>query len=276
MPRVVRLALASLCFLIFGFGGLLFGALVLPLIGLGRAPQGRLAARQRAVHFVIRNFVRLMQRLGFTAYDWQPLPEGLDLARPFLIIANHPTLIDTLIVLARFPTMASVAKSFYIRSPMTGPMLRSIGFFAPGEGSGGDESATTVDRMVQLLRDGRPMIIFPEGTRSPGDRLLRFRRGACEAAIRAGVPIVPLFIGPSEPMLRRGHPWYDFPQRRVRYALEFFPVIHTAGRDLDPRVVNRDLQERFKERFARLLVEQARVRGLPPPPPAIAAADADA
>ncbi len=266
MPKPLRQLLAGLCFFIFGFGGLIFGALVVPLLGLSADPARRLERRQRAVHFVIRNFVRLMAALGFTAYDWQPLPPGLDTSRPFILIANHPSLIDTLIVLSRFPTMASVAKAFYIHSPMTGPMLRTIGFFAPGEGEGGEDSGTTVDRMVEVLRGGRPMVIFPEGTRSPDGRLLRFRRGACEAAIRAGVPIVPLFIAPSEPLLRRGRPWYDFPSRKVRYALEFFPVVDTAAPGLDPREVNRHLQDLYKERFARLLVDQARVQGLPPPP----------
>lgn len=265
MPKPLRLLLAGLCFFIFGFGGLIYGALVIPLLGFSFDPARRLRRRQRLVHFVIRNFVRFMAALGFTAYDWQPLPPGLDTSRPFVLVANHPSLIDTLIVLSRFPTMASVAKAFYIHSPMTGPMLRAIGFFAPGEGEGGEDSGSTVDRMVEVLRGGRPMVIFPEGTRSPDGRLLRFRRGACEAAIRAGVPLVPLFIAPSEPVLRRGHPWHDFPPRKVRYALEFFPMIETAGHDLDPREMNRHLQELYKERFARLLVDQAHVQGLPPP-----------
>jgi len=257
MRSALRLAAAVLCFAIFGIGSLIFGWLLLPLAGLSFDAKTRLRRRRAMVHFVISRFVPLMARLGFTGYRWDPLPEAVTRGGPFVLIANHPTLIDTLIVLSRFPEMASVAKPFYIRSPITGPMLRSIGFFAPGEGEGEEvEAGATVAKMVELLREGRSLVIFPEGTRSPEGRLLRFRRGAVEAAIRAQVPIVPLFIGPDQPLMRRGHPWYDFPEQRVNFALEFLPTIETAGAGLEPREVNRELQLRFQERFARLLADR--------------------
>jgi 1-acyl-sn-glycerol-3-phosphate acyltransferase len=263
MRSFLRLAAAALCFAIFGIGSLIFGWVLLPLAGLSFDAKTRLRRRRAMVHLVISRFVPLMARLGFTGYRWDPMPAAVTRGGPFVLIANHPTLIDTLIVLSRFPEMSSVAKPFYIRSPITGPMLRSIGFFAPmGEAEGEEvEAGATVARMVELLREGRSLVIFPEGTRSPEGRLLRFRRGAVEAAIRAQVPIVPLFIGPDQPLMRRGHPWHDFPAQRVNFALEFFPVIETAGAELDAREVNRELYQRFQERFARLLASRQAALG---------------
>src|SRR5690606_29874440 len=77
-----------------------------------------------------------------------------------------------------------------------------------------------------------------------------------EAAIRAGVPIVPAFISVNPPMLMKHQPWHEVPDRRGVYKVEFFPVIETAGRDLDPRQLNRELQATYQARFAEALRER--------------------
>ena len=84
----------------------------------------------------------------------------------------------------------------------------------------------------------------------------RFRRGAVEAAVRAGVPIVPAFISVNPPMLMKHQPWYEVPERRGMYRVEFFPVIETAGRDLDPRQLNRELRAAYEVRFVEMLRER--------------------
>src|SRR5690606_5502281 len=120
----------------------------------------------------------------------------------------------------------------------------------PPEGGAPDMSHETFDdtdmpgvvnRMVAHLQAGRPLVIFPEASRSWERKMRRFRRGAVEAAIRAGVPIVPAFISVNPPMLMKHQPWHEVPDRRGVYKVEFFPVIETAGRDLDPRQLNREL-----------------------------------
>ena len=72
---------------------------------------------------------------------------------------------------------------------------------------------------LERLRDGMPVLIFPEGTRSPEGGLRAFKRGAFEIAYRAGVPIVPLFIRCQPPVLSKEAPWYRAPRIPPRYTI---------------------------------------------------------
>jgi 1-acyl-sn-glycerol-3-phosphate acyltransferase len=126
-----------------------------------------------------------------------------------------------------------------------------------------------LERMVVHLRAGNSLFVFPEGSRSFERKLRRFRRGAVEAAIRAEVPIVPMFISVNPPMLMKHQPWHEVPRKGGKYTVEFFPIIHTAGQNLDPREVNRQLRQLYEARHARMMQERDAES-----PPALAAARA--
>ncbi|MBK7826759.1 lysophospholipid acyltransferase family protein [Nannocystis sp.] len=124
------------------------------------------------------------------------------------------------------------------------------------DGESGEDRSPVLLRMVEHLRSGHPLLVFPEASRSHERSLRRFRRGAIEAAIRAGVPIVPAFISVVPPMLMKHQAWYDVPARGGRYTVEFFPVITTAGQSLDSRVLARELRARYEQRHAQMLAER--------------------
>ena len=63
-------------------------------------------------------------------------------------------------------------------------------------------------------------------------------------------------------MLLRGQRWYHFPRGKGIYTMELWPVIETAGADLDPRELNAELHARYKARFARMLAERAQPAAL--------------
>ncbi len=272
MPKFLRIVLSGSAFLAFFLASGFLGRIALPVLKiLPGTPERKRMRRERLLLWAYRLFTRYLNLLRLVEFQPPPLPPELPPSgQAYVVIANHPSLIDVMILLAMFPGLTSVAKVSWYRSWLLRPLLE-LGGHIPGPqqalgtgeeaeqtGAGGtfdsaDSANPVLDRMVEHLRAGNPLVIFPEGSRSHERSLRRFRRGAVEAAIRAGVPIVPVFISMAPPMLMKHQPWHEVPAERGRFTAEFFPIIPTAGRDLDARALNQEIRERYEQRHAQML-----------------------
>lgn len=254
MPRALRIALTGFAFAVFFGGSCILGVLAGLYYRFRKvAPEGRWRFTQ-AINRSLRLFSGFMRDLGLIDY-WHPrLPEGYE-GRGFLLVANHPTLIDVVLLLASFPELSCVVKSSWYDSILLGPMLRNTEH-VPGPGHDGpEEELPVVRRMEEKLRQGVPVLVFPEGTRSLATRLRRFRRGGIEAAVRAGAPILPLFIGNDQPFLMKGVPFYRVPERTCDFVFEWLEPIETEGKS--SREITRELAARYEARFAQLVAERS-------------------
>lgn len=151
------------------------------------------------------------------------LPDG-----PCVIVANHPTILDVVILMAVRGDVCTVVKDYYYRLPLVNRLLRFCGHINGGEGGLG-WNARAMEECLARLRNGQSLLFFPEGTRSPDDDLHPFHRGAFEVARRAGVPVAPVLVRVSHSVLKRGVPWYRVPQRVIAYDLCAMPVRHITG-----------------------------------------------
>ncbi|MBA3546556.1 MAG: 1-acyl-sn-glycerol-3-phosphate acyltransferase [Nannocystis sp.] len=279
MPKLLRILLTGSAFLgFFLFAGLL-GRLMLPLVvALPGSPERKRARREWFFLWTNRVFCVYMGMLRLVLYRRPPLPADLPPSgQGYIVIANHPSLVDVLLLGATLPGLTSLAKASWYRSWVLGPLLRHgkhvrgpepRALTGAGAIDGEDADAPVLERMVEHLRAGHPLLVFPEGSRSHERTMRRFRRGAIEAAIRAQVPIVPVFISVAPPMLMKHQPWYEVPPRGGRFTLEFFPVIETAGRELDARALNQELKQRYEVRHQQMLRERDALE-LPRSPPAL-------
>ncbi|MHB8418410.1 MAG: lysophospholipid acyltransferase family protein [Myxococcales bacterium] len=145
-------------------------------------------------------------------------------AGPFVLVANHPTLIDVVLLLASYPSICCVASSRYFSSPLVGTLLRSCGHIDAGEGNAFDGLAV-IDGALERLRAGDPVLIFPEGTRSPWPGIGPFRAGAFVIASLARVPVVPVTIRPEPPGLLKGMSWYTVPDGTICYEMCVLPAL---------------------------------------------------
>ena len=251
MPRALRIALTGWAFFLFFVGS--------PLIGLVLLPLARLAAPSAAVHRA--RCTRWIGAAHRVFWGWMrmsglvtgrpgavPLPE-LPTGGAYVMVTNHPTLIDVILLLGSYEGLTCVVKGSWYRSIVLGPLLRQTDYLA-GPGSGRPESEDMLGTMVSHLRGGHPLLVFPEGTRSLADRMHRFRRGAVEAAVRAGVPVVALFLDVDPPFLMKGMPFWRVPPRAARFRVERLDVVSTEGLGPDDaRALNESLQARFQARF---------------------------
>jgi 1-acyl-sn-glycerol-3-phosphate acyltransferase len=101
-----------------------------------------------------------------------------------------------------------------------------------------DLGEAVVEACAARLREGRSLLLFPEGTRSmKGGELGVFHRGAAHVALRSGHPIRPLVIDCHPRFLTRGQHWYDVPDRPMGFSIE-------VGDPIDPRKLTREDESR--------------------------------
>lgn len=253
MAPWLRVALTGGCFAIFFGGTALIGLSAVVYYSIVRVPPEKRWAFTTKINRRLATFAGLMRDLGLIDY-WPPQPPPGFEGRGYLLVANHPTLIDVVLILASMPEVSCVAKASWYRTWLLGPFLRRTEY-VPGPGHDGDEAdddAPVVARLEEKLRKGIPVLVFPEGSRSHERSLRRFRRGAIEAAVRAGVPILPLFIGNDMPFLMKGVPFYRVPPETCGFVFEWLEPIETREVS-DSRAITRDLAARYEARFAELV-----------------------
>ncbi|WP_339486973.1 lysophospholipid acyltransferase family protein [Pseudomonas sp. EL_65y_Pfl2_R95] len=218
-PYVWRLLATALCFGLFGVGGVLLRAVVFPLLSL--VPGDTSARRTRArktISISFHWFVQLMYRSGVLTYSI----EGADrLGKPGqMIIANHPSLIDVVVLISLIRDANCVVKQNLWDNPcMRGP-IRAAEYIS---NSG---SMEMLDEAAEALHNGQCLIVFPEGTRTVPGQPPNFHRGAAAIAIRGAQLITPVTISVSPSTLTKAEPWYSIPARRFHFQLRVGPDIN--------------------------------------------------
>ena len=256
-----RVGLAGLAFLGFSIGAALIAVLAMPwwwLLNARKPRFQRAAACQwwiKAGSTLLHDYMRWCGLIDFN-------PRLVDRKVPvggFVIVANHPTLVDVCAVAGIYGKLTCVAKSALFKSPFIGIILRACDYINGGAGdpfSGG----LVVRQGIERVTSGMPVLIFPEGTRSPEGGLRTFKRGAFEIACRANVPVLPLLIDCDPPTLGKGRPWYDIPHHTSRFRITPLATLDPVDFGRDPVTMSRACEDLFRRRL-----------GLAPP---IAAEDA--
>lgn len=251
-----RLFATGFSFAVFGVGGLLIGLLGAPLLCLFvRDVNRRQVLAQRLISGCFYFFVQLMRSLGVMSYQIDDLA-ALQNSRRELLVANHPTLIDVVLLIAFMHNANCVVKRALWRNPFTRGPVQAARYVL------NDDSQQCIDECVaRLQREGAPsLIVFPEGTRTErGQQLNRFQRGAANIAIRAGVPIRPVLIRCEPSGLTKNEKWYQIPARPLHLHLRVLAPIALEQILPDTRVtpVNvRRLNHWLHEFFTRELAEK--------------------
>jgi 1-acyl-sn-glycerol-3-phosphate acyltransferase len=209
-----RVAVVALCFAAFMLGGIAFSLALFPLMRL--MPGGR-ADYERRVRVVVRlsfaALLRVLRVLGIARVDARNTAV-LRQAGAVLVLANHPSYLDIVVLIAHIPNAVCVVKSKLWSSPFFGGVVRAAGYIR------NDEPETLVRDCAAKLAQGLPLIIFPEGTRSVPGIPLHFVRGAAHIALTTGVPILPVVLRCEPRLLTKGGKWYALPPRVVTIEVD--------------------------------------------------------
>ena len=123
---------------------------------------------------------------------------------PAMLVANHASLIDILVLFDLFRPFKWVSKAEIFRVPVIGWNMRLNGYVPLVRGSG-ESVRRMLARCGELLDAGSPVLIFPEGRRTDDGTLQPFRNGAFDLAVRHGVPVFPIAVhGTHHALPKRG------------------------------------------------------------------------
>src|SRR5512137_814783 len=121
-----------------------------------------------------------------------------------VIVANHLSLVDILVLAGLYRPFKWVSKASIFRVPFLGWNMTLLGYVSITRGAT-DSVRRMMARCRELLAQGSPVLFFPEGTRSAGGRLQPFRDGAFRLARSAGVPVIPVALtGTHETLPKHG------------------------------------------------------------------------
>lgn len=205
-----RILATGTSFALFGIGGLIAGLTLFPLLhSLPGDRKNKERRAQRLVHLMFRFFVRFMECLWVTRVEVTHC-ERLQSANGVVFIANHPSLLDVVVMIAAIPHTNCIVKQSLFRNPFTRWVIRGAGYIA------NDDPDKVIDACHERLSRGDNLIIFPEGTRTTPGQPLKLQRGAAHIILRNRPTVVPIRIGCHPTTLTKGIPWYRVsPQRFV-------------------------------------------------------------
>jgi 1-acyl-sn-glycerol-3-phosphate acyltransferase len=130
--------------------------------------------------------------------------EHIDPAETYVMVSNHLSLLDILVLFRLFRHFKWVSKVENFRVPCIGWNMSLNGYVKLKRG----DKASIVEMMGQcdrLLGEGNSIMMFPEGTRSPNGRMRAFKPGAFELALRNQLPLLPIAIsGTADALPKRG------------------------------------------------------------------------
>lgn len=158
-------------------------------------------------------------------------PERLPAAGPLIVMANHQSHLDPPVLISVLDTPASfLTKAELFKFPVFGWALARLGHIAIDR-KRRDKAFGSIERAAEQVREGRVVIVFPEGTRSRTHELLPFKKGGFVLAIKSGAPILPIGIAGTQEVLPPGM-WVDRTSEAVVCVGE---PIATAGVAMDAK-----------------------------------------
>lgn len=153
--------------------------------------------------------------------------EHVERSATYVMVANHLSLLDILVLFRLFRHFTWVSKAENFRVPLIGWNMR-LNAYIPLRRGDRESVKAMLARAEADLRDDISVMIFPEGTRSWDGRLKPFKDGAFELAVRTGLPVLPIVVGGTGDALpARGFVL----QGRHPITLTVLPPIPPSGQD---------------------------------------------
>jgi 1-acyl-sn-glycerol-3-phosphate acyltransferase len=207
------------------------GVFVFPVLNIViQKRQLRSMLARHVISITFRCIVGLMRIMGVFRYEISGI-ERLK-RNGLLILANHPTLIDIVFLMAFVKRADCIVKSGLWRNPFTHSTVRAAAYVR------NDHGVQFIEDCVAAIRRGGNLIIFPEGTRTSSNGSLVLKRGAANIAVRGSCNITPVLIRCTPPMLAKGQKWWRLPHHPSHFTIavgediDVQPFIARAGSEL--------------------------------------------
>jgi len=245
LDRSWRLIGTGLAFASLGLGGMVLAATIFPLISLAtRDPVARVRRTQYVVHRSFRLYIALLCVTRIIDLDLSDIGRLAD-CRGCQIVANHPTLLDVVLLMALNPRVRCIVKHQLWSNPYLGGVVRAAGYLRNDL-----PSEMMIRACADALAEGSNLLVFPEGTRTRPGENGKFQRGFANVAMLTGVELRLALITCDPITLTKGEPWWRIPERRPLFRVS----------DMGALDANEYMGYQYRAVGARRLV--ARIEGL--------------
>ena len=223
-----RVFATGFSFAIFGIGGFILTVGLVPILVLTRDSEARRKVGKKLLKKAFQSFLWGMRFIGVMDLH----VENLNRAKPggSIVVANHPSLIDAIILSSLFENPNGVIKSSLLNNPCMFGLAKLAGLICNMDGR------ELIRKSIESLSNKDNLLIFPEGTRTIDLNKVKFKPGAAYIALKGGFNITPVFISISEPVLRKGYSWYKIPSKKPIFTVSIMDeinVLSVVDRDLD-------------------------------------------
>ncbi|CAM2835791.1 1-acyl-sn-glycerol-3-phosphate acyltransferase [Vibrio diazotrophicus] len=209
-----RIFATGLCFAIFGLGGLTLSFIIIPLIRLTTPNTIQREYRvQNVIRITFNFFCRLMKFTGAIDYRIDGA-EILANDKNCLVVANHPSLIDYVLVASQLKQCDCLVKAAIWSNPFMKHIVKAAGYI-PNQ---------TPDDLLDLCEERfereNVLLVFPEGTRTTPGVASKLQRGAAQIAIRTQRDLRIIHISVSPSFLTKEKKWYQVPDTKPFFHVE--------------------------------------------------------
>lgn len=206
------------------------------LLGQWVFPKSRtLPIGRQAIHRVFNFYTHFLEWCCGCRFNLKDVEALAAYPDSMVIVANHPSLLDAVLITSRLPNAVCIMKGSLVRNVLLGAGSRMAGYIS------NDSALTVVRRGVEALKaEPTKLVIFPEGSRTRTPPVDTCQSTAGVIAARAGVPVAVLSISMSSPYLGKQFPLLRPPQ---------LPLL-VQVKQVDQFTVDKSSAQRFGDEIA--------------------------
>ena len=244
MIRVLRSLLAIFCFILFGTGAGVISFVIFPFISLTKSEDKQKEAYSEVIRKSWSFFAWVLSFTGVLNIHVSNREEFQNLSGK-IVVANHPTFIDVVILISMIPKSTCLAKKETLSNPLFRNIVKSIYII----------NDIDPDKLKQetkrYLKEGFNIIIFPSGTRTKPGEDFKIHKGPAAIALNSGVEILPVKIKTDYPFLQKGQLFCDLGERVINYTVETGEIINPADFTALPEIKARNaISDLIKKRIS--------------------------
>lgn len=230
-PRPLAWLLLMAMLLLLGVGSLAWNAVALVLWPLMPREHGRRIGR-KAIAAGYAWYWRVARASGLMRLEVIGLDALAD-EPGLIVVANHPSLLDAVMLVSRLPRAACVMKASIARNPLFGPGAALARYIR------NDSTFHMVRLAVDDLREGGQLLLFPEGTRTTRWPVNPVHSAVGVIAQRAGAPVQVVFIDTDSPFLGKSWSLWRLPPLPIVFTARLGPRLPPPA---DPVAFQADLE----------------------------------
>jgi len=172
-------------------------------------------------------------------------PEQEELLKPAVLIANHQSFLDILIMTMLHPKVILLTNEWVWNSPLFGKLVKLAGYYPVAKGI-----ENGISELQEKVQAGYSIVVFPEGTRTPDAHIRRFHKGAFFLAEKLQLDLLPVVIHGTAYTMSKG----DFLLKDGHITIKYLPRISPGNKSFGENYTERakNIGKYFREQYAQL------------------------